>query len=98
MFDFNKSFTTFANQFNPAQVSKEAKEYSDKLKDFSVTMLETNVKATLSTIEAVNQFAGSESTKYLMQLTEAVDNLTDNAKEIIESIPFKSFAYAGHKK
>jgi hypothetical protein len=97
MFDLNSIQETtkyFTNQFT----NKDVKEFTKKSQDFLVSLIDANAKATYASIEAFGTLAGSEFTKYLLPTTQAVDQLTENAKEIIKSGTFKIAPYAGHKK
>jgi len=97
MFDLNSIQETtkyFTNQFT----NKDVKEFTKKSQDFIVSLIDANAKATYAGIEAFGTLAGPEFTKYLLPTTQAVDQLTENAKEIIKSGTFKTNAYAGHKK
>ena len=79
-------------------LSKDVKEFTKKSQDFIVSLIDANAKATYAGIEAFGTLAGPEFTKYLLPTTQAVDQLTENAKEIIKSGTFKTNAYAGYKK
>lgn len=93
-----KTFETQSKIFVDALQPKELKDVQKKSKQFALTVLDAQTKALLSGIEALGQFAGKESTTYLLKVTELVDTTYENAKEIIETGTIKGFAYAGDKK
>lgn len=93
-----KTFETQSKIFADALQPKELKDVQKKSKDFALTVLDAQTKAILTGIEALGQFAGKESTTYLLKVTELVDTTYENAKEIIETGTIKGFAYAGDKK
>jgi hypothetical protein len=101
MFDLNTIQQTtkyFADQFNTFYINKDIKEMTKKSQNFLVSLIDINAKAAVATIDVLSTFAGTDSTTYLDKAKEAVDTVTENAKEIIQTGTIKSFAYAGHKK
>ena len=93
-----KTFETQSKIFTDALQPKELKEVQKKSQDFALALLDASTKATLTGIEALGQFAGKESTTYLLQVTKLVDSTYENAKEVIKTGKIKGFAYAGDKK
>lgn len=67
-----------------------------KLKDLALTTVQINATAAYAAIEAFKKFAGTEYATYLYGLTNVVDEVTKNARKIIED--GSSFAHAANKK
>ena len=101
MFDFTtfqKTFETQSKMFADVLQPKELKDIQKKSKDFALSILDNNTKATLSVIEAVGSFAGAPATPTLMKVSDLVDTTYQYAKEIIETGTIKGFALNGNKK
>jgi hypothetical protein len=101
MFDLNTFKETskyFADQFTSYATPKDVKELTKKSQDFTLALIDANAEATLTAIQAFGEFAGSESTTYLLKVTEVVNQITENAKEIVQTGTFKAPSYAGYKK
>ena len=101
MFDyttFQKTFETQSKMFADVLQPKELKDIQKKSKDFALTLLDTNTKATLSVIEAVGAYAGPNATSGLVKAADLVDTTYQYAKEIIETGTIKGFALNGNKK
>jgi len=71
-------------------------EIITKSKDFSLAMIDVQSKATKEIIEAFNSFAGKEFATYTYGVTSLANQVTDNARKIVEN--FTSLAHAGNKK
>jgi hypothetical protein len=101
MFNLNNIQETtkyFADQFTTYAVAKDAKEFTKKSQEFTVSLIDAQYKATIAAFDAIGAFAGTESTTYLDKAKEVVNTVTENAKEIIQTGTFKSATHAGHKK
>jgi len=93
-----KTFETQAKMLADVMQPKELQDVQKKSKEFALSVLDAQTKATLSGLEAFGKFAGKESTTYLLKVTELVDTTYENAKEIIQTGTIKGFAHAGDKK
>ena len=72
------------------------KDFSSKLKDLSLAVIDVNDQAAKSTIKAIESFIGTDYATYTYGLTFVANQITSNAREIVEKC--SSFAYAGHTK
>jgi hypothetical protein len=66
-----------------------------KFKELALATIQINSTAAYAGIDALKEFTGKEYATYLHGLTTVVDEITKNARKIIES---SQFAYAGNKK
>lgn len=67
-----------------------------KTKNFTLAIIEANDQAAKATIKAINDLVGTNYATYTYGLTFVADELTKNAREIVEKC--SGFAYAGHTK
>jgi hypothetical protein len=66
-----------------------------KFKELALAAIEINSTATHAGIDALKKFAGTEYATYLHGLTNVADEITKNARKIIEG---SQLAYAANKK
>lgn len=74
----------------------DIKQLQTKTKDLSLSIIDANDQAAKATIKAINTFLGSDYATYTYGLTYVADELTKNAREIVEKC--SGLAYAGHTK
>lgn len=74
----------------------DIKQLPIKTKDFTLAIIEANDQAAKATIKAINNLLGSEFATYTYGLTFVADEVTKNAREIVEKC--SDFAYAGYTK
>lgn len=74
----------------------DIKQLPTKTKDFTLAIIEANDQAAKATIKAINNLLGSEFATYTYGLTFVADEVTKNAREIVEKC--SDFAYAGYTK
>jgi hypothetical protein len=67
-----------------------------KIKDLALTTVQINATAAHASIDAFKKFVGTEYATYLHGLTTMVDEVTKNARKIIED--GSTFAHAANKK
>jgi hypothetical protein len=71
-------------------------EINVKSKDFTLAMIDANAQATKATIQAIKGFVGPQFATYTYGLTYIADEITSNARKIVEN--FSGLADAGDKK
>ena len=68
----------------------------DKTKSLTLSVIDAQEKAFKSTIGAFEKFLGAESATYMHGLTKVAEEVSKNARKIVEES--KGFAYAGNTK
>jgi hypothetical protein len=69
---------------------------TEKTKTLTLTVIDAQEKAFKSTVNAFEKFLGAESATYMQGLTKVAEEVTKNARKIVEDS--KGFAYAGNTK
>ena len=68
----------------------------DKTKSLTISVIDAQEKAFKSTVTAFEKFLGAESATYMHGLTKVAEEVSKNARKIVEDS--KGFAYAGNTK
>ena len=68
----------------------------DKSKSLTISVIDAQEKAFKSTVTAFEKFLGAESATYMHGLTKVAEEVSKNARKIVEDS--KGFTYAGNTK
>jgi len=74
----------------------EFAKYNDKVKALSLSIIDANEKGTKTVINSWEKFLGAESATYMHGLTKVAEEVSKNARKIVEDC--SGFANAGHTK
>ena len=72
------------------------KELTQKTKEFTLFAIDAQEKGTKTVINSLEKFLGAESATYLNGFTKVAEEVSNNARKIVEDC--SGFAYAGNKK
>jgi hypothetical protein len=71
-------------------------KFNDKVKALSLSIIDANEKGTKTVINSWEKFLGAESATYMHGLTKVAEEVSKNARKIVEDC--SGFANAGHTK
>ena len=69
---------------------------NEKTKALALSIIDANEKGAKTVINSWEKFLGSESATYMHGLTQVAEEVSKNARKIVEDC--SGFAYAGNKK
>jgi len=69
---------------------------NEKTKSLTISMIDAQEKAFKTTISAFEKFLGAESATYMHGLTKVAEEVSNNARKIVEEC--QGFTYAGNTK
>lgn len=69
---------------------------NEKTKSLTLSVIDAQEKSFKATVTAFEKFFGPESATYMHGLTKVAEEVTKNARQIVENS--KGFAYAGNTK
>lgn len=71
-------------------------KFNDKAKALSLSIIDANEKGAKTVINSWEKFLGAESATYMHGLTKVAEEVSKNARKIVEDC--SGFANAGHSK
>jgi len=71
-------------------------KYNEKAKALALTLIDAQEKGAKTVINSWEKFLGAESATYMHGLTQVAEEVSKNARKIVEDC--SGFAYAGNKK